>query len=362
MSADTPIPMQKGIKRMLSQKIADFVSVESFYRHPNLNQGLAPQPRPPFGQYNMAVHTPSPMQSLQRYNKSMPPTSEKLRVSTITAQGLLGVGLSINFKNVYENLQTADEPAHMAIQMIKYTDTSDGSSHQRGVHPRKHRVRVNKQGVVQTLRNQITIVMWLYDPSIEQLHHVSVKLFTNGRVHIAGLRDPELGPLVIQSIAKAIWNCGPENVHKMVGGGRGGGGDDPNNLDGDTHNSVVALPGLYMELEDARRYFSIIMVNSDFKVPFYIKCALLPPIIRASGSHAFYEQDTGAGVKVKFECHPHGENPKIITIMVCRTGSVIITGASSMAQVPIAYNYIRDILFEHRETLEFRICDPSKMV
>jgi hypothetical protein len=117
-----------------------------------------------------------------------------------------------------------------------------------------------------------------------------------------------------------------------------------------------------MELEDVRRYFSIIMVNSDFKVPFYIKCALLPPIIRASGSHAFYEQDTGAGVKVKFECHPPGENPKTITIMVCRTGSVIITGASSMAQVPIAYNYIRDILFEHRDTLESRICDPSKMV
>lgn len=291
----------------------------------------------------------------------MPPTSEKLRVSTITAQGLLGVGLSINFKNVYENLQVADEPAHMVIQMIKYTDTSDGSSHQRGVHPRKHRVRMNKQGVVQTLRNQITIVMWLYDPSIEQLHHVSVKLFTNGRIHIAGLRDPELGPFVIQSIANAIWSCGPENVQKMVGG-VGGDTNDTTTGDGGGSRNVVALPGLYVELEDARRYFSIIMVNSDFKVPFYIKCALLPPIIRASGSHAFYEQDTGAGVKVKFECHPPGENPKTITIMVCRTGSVIITGASSMAQVPIAYNYIRDILFEHRDTLESRICDPSKMV
>lgn len=285
----------------------------------------------------------------------MPPTSEKLRVSTITAQGMLGVGLTIDFKSIYENLQVADEPAHMVTQMIKYTDTSDGKCHQRGVHPRKHRiVKGALPKAEQTLRNQITIVKWLYDPSIDQLHHVSVKLFTNGRVHIAGLRDPDLGPLVVQSIAKAIWSTGPENVQKMVGGG--GGGDGAR-----SRKNVEGLPGLFMELEDARRHFSIIMVNSDFKVPFYIKCAMLPPIIRASGSHAFYEQDTGAGVKVKYECHPKGELPKTVTIMVCRTGSVIITGASSMAQVPIAYNYIRDILFEHRDTLEMKMCDPRKI-
>jgi hypothetical protein len=286
----------------------------------------------------------------------MPPTSEKLRVSTITAQGMLGVNLAINFKSVYENLHVVDEPSHMAIQMIKYTDTSDGSCHQRGVHPRKHRVlKSSLQKTEQTLRNQITIVMWLFDPTIDQLHHVSVKLFTNGRIHIAGLRDPELGPSVIQCIAQAIWNAGPENVQRMVGGGTIG-NDNTN-----TNTNVQVLPGLYLEMEDVRRHFSIIMVNSDFKVPFYIKCAMLPPIIRASGSYAFYEQDTGAGVKVKYQCHPVGENPKTVTIMVCRTGSIIITGASSMAQVPIAYNYIRDILFEHRDVIEMKVCDPRKV-
>jgi hypothetical protein len=233
--------------------------------------------------------------------------------------------------------------------MIKYTDISDGKCHQRGVHPRKCRV---VKGATpkkdQTLRNQITIVKWLYDQSIDRLHHVSVKLFTNGRIHIAGLRDPELGPLVVQSIANDIWSTGPDNVQKMVGGGGTGG-------------NVEGLPGLFIDLEDARRDFSIIMVNSDFKVPFFIKCAALPPIIRALGSHAFYEQDTGAGVKVKYECHPNGEKSKTVTIMVCRTGSVIITGASSMAQVPIAYNFIRDILFEYRDKLELKICDPRKV-
>eukprot|EP00798_Chlamydomonas_sp_ICE-L_P017290 gene17290-23601_t len=264
-------------------------------------------------------------------SKSMPPTCEHLRVSTITVQGLLGEGpLSVNFSALFEHLPLATEPAHLAFQMIKYKDCF-GSCVQRGIHP-KRRSRVNgksgggKKGKAEVLRNHITIVQWLVDPTLARLHHVSIKVFTNGRVHIAGLRDPALGHVVISSIVHAIKEClAAESIASPV-------------------KSLFTT-----EAEIAAR-FSIIMINSDFKVPFFIKCSRLSEVARRHvGMRCHYEQDNNAGVKIVYHCVPLcGAPTKDITIIVCRTGSVIITGANSMAHVPIAHQFIRDFLFENR--------------
>eukprot|EP00798_Chlamydomonas_sp_ICE-L_P001283 gene1283-32632_t len=231
--------------------------------------------------------------------KSMPPTSENLRVSTITAQGLLGEGLSVNFKALYEHLHLATEPAHLTFQMIKYKD-SFGACVQRGVHP-KRRSRVNgKKGKAEVLRNQITIVQWLFDPTLSLLHHVSIKLC---------------------SAAESI---------------------------------VTPVKCLFTSEDDIVSRFSIIMINSDFKVPFFIKCSRLSVVARRHvGLRCHYEQDNSAGVKIVYHCAPPcGAPSKDITIIVCRTGSVIITGANNMAQVPIAHQFIRDFLFENISEIE----------
>jgi hypothetical protein len=268
----------------------------------------------------------------------MPPTCEHLRVSTITAQGLLGEGLSVNFCALYEHLPLAAEPAHLAFQMVKYKD-SFGACVQRGSHPKKRRSRAKAE----VLRNQITIVQWLLDPALSLLHHVSIKVFTNGRVHIAGLRDPALGPVVISSIARAIRLCSAaESIVKPV-------------------TCLFATEYEHEHENIIASRFSIIMINCDFKVPFFIKCSRLSEVARRHvGLRCHYEQDNNAGVKIVFRCAPNcGAPTKDITIIVCRTGSVIITGSNSMAQLPLAHRFIRDFLFENRPEIELVLATTS---
>lgn len=263
-------------------------------------------------------------------SKAMPPTSERLRVSTITAQGRLGGdGIVVDFAQLFMFVPLVDTPSHLGFQMVKYRDPF-GCCHQRGEHP-KHRNAKSKKGMTETLRNQITVVQWLYDPSISQLHHVSVKIFANGRVHLAGLRDAELGPTVIASIASAIWTS--------------------------SSAAKIASPParLFISRNAAAEHFSLIMINSDFKVPFFLSCARLSIVAREHGLLCQYEQDNNAGVKLILPCAAaEGLPEKNITVIVCRTGSIIITGANDMRHVPIVHQFVRDFLLDHRSEIEMR--------
>jgi hypothetical protein len=263
-------------------------------------------------------------------SKAMPPTSEHLRISTITAQGRIGKdGITVDFAQLFMFVPLVDAPCHLGFQMVKYRDPF-GCCHQRGEHP-KHRNAKSKKKLTEALRNQITVVQWLHDPSISQLHHVSVKIFANGRVHLAGLRDAEMGPTVIASIASAIWTSAKA--------------------------AQIASPPsmLHIARAAASEHFSLIMINSDFKVPFYLSCARLSAVARENGLMCQYEQDNNAGVKLILPCAAAEDVPeKNITVIVCRTGSVIITGANDMRHVPLVHRFVRDFLFDHRSDVEIK--------
>lgn len=281
--------------------------------------------------------------STPRTNKSLPPTCETLRVSTITAQGSISDKKeNVCFRSFFENFPLVfndAERTHLSYEMIKYTDRTRGYC-QRGVHP-KHAKPKCKRGKtdpvlgstnssagckIETLRNQVTVVQWIYDENISKLHHVSIKVFTNGRIHIAGLRKVEHGIMVIRKLIETIRDLG------------------------DKCGIVTDISRLHT---DERNYdYSVIMINCDFKVPFMIKCRTLHQIVRSCGVKCHYEQDNKAGVKISYSVCVPDKPVKIVTIMVCRTGSVIMTGANDMDQLPIAHKFVKNLLYDHKKDIE----------
>lgn len=262
-------------------------------------------------------------------NKALPPTSETLRISTITAQGSIGDKQQVSFCSLFNNFPLTtcvEDRRHLAYEMVKYNDPVTGF-HQRGEHPKtsKTRKKAGAKSSTETLRNQITVVQWIYDDNISQLHHVSIKVFTNGRVHIAGLRKVELGIVVIRTLIETITRLG-----EACG--------------------IVSNP-LLLYREDTQFGYAVIMINCDFKVPFMIKCRVLHSIVRGYGVKCHYEQDNKAGIKISYTCVCPECPDKVITIMVCRTGSVIMTGSTSMHQLPVAYEFVKTLLFKHRDEI-----------
>jgi hypothetical protein len=262
--------------------------------------------------------------------KALPPTSETLRISTITAQGSIGDKQHVSFSSLFKHFpltSCVDDRRHLAYEMIKYNDPVTGFQ-QRGDHPKQTKKKAGSKSSTETLRNQITVVQWIYDDNISQLHHVSIKVFTNGRVHIAGLRKVELGIVVIRTLIETIEGLGEEC-------------------------GIVSDTAHLFKIDDDFNY-SVIMINCDFKVPFMIKCRLLHSIVRGYGVKCHYEQDNKAGIKISYNCicPDQPECPeKVITIMVCRTGSVIMTGATSIHHLPVAYEFVKTLLFKHKDEI-----------
>ena len=254
--------------------------------------------------------------------KSLPPTSETLRVSTITAHG--SIGQFVSLRSFFDHVPISAESCHLSYEMVKFRD-DDLEYHQRGAYPPSSRKR-SLEDQQRSLRNQATVLQCLHDANLSKLHYVSVKVFRNGAVHMAGLRTVEHGIDVIRQMIKTIKDIGEDA------------------------NIVPSLEGLHTS--DADFKYKVVMINSDFRVPFMIKCKQLHILIRRDyGIRCMYEQCNKAGVKIYYDCIAENSS-KTVTIMVCRTGSVIITGATSTEQLPLAKDFITNILYTHKLELE----------
>jgi TATA-box binding protein (TBP) (component of TFIID and TFIIIB) len=94
---------------------------------------------------------------------------------------------------------------------------------------------------------------------------------------------------------------------------------------------------------------NIEMINSDFETYFNINQTRLADILRTSPYNLFIKFDplNYPGVNIKYPCPMPEDNPKEISILVFRTGQVIITGGTCVTHLEYAYNFINDIFKTH---------------
>lgn len=94
------------------------------------------------------------------------------------------------------------------------------------------------------------------------------------------------------------------------------------------------------------------MINSDFNVHFYINQNVLANLLRNDPYNMFvkFNPSSYPGVNIKYDCklEPVGNNS---SILVFRTGRIIITGKINMDQLKESYNFINGILKKHYDLL-----------
>lgn len=136
----------------------------------------------------------------------------------------------------------------------------------------------------------------------------SVKVFYNGSMHVTGCTSPA----EFWEVATAVCNFMSDTVA-------------PQTTDG---SEVVCIQG-----------FDVQMINVNFGAGMELYLKGLRDTCAALGYMASYDADTYPGLNVKL---PIGE--RHVTVLLFKSGKVIITGAKTAAELDTAHRMITDVL------------------
>ena len=267
------------------------------------------------------------------------------KVSTITCN--VDIGVNIDLITLYENFTIGDKSNFIWIYYPKITDKEN----KRGVYPKKKR-NVKATSVKKTsFDNQVTV---LYKSS----NFPNLKIFKNGNIQLTGVKDEkDVSTIVNQIIAeiKEIYKTKPEISST------------------EDFNEKIGFFN-----------FHIRMINTDFKTycdkdnseKFLIRRKVLHKILMSDiyNNKCSFEPGKYHGVKIEFfwngkndkqdgicscsnYCFGKGRGKgdkdcKKITIAVFESGSVLITGGVSFAQIDDAYNYITSVFRSNKDEIK----------
>lgn len=264
-------------------------------------------------------------------------TPTTYRVSTITCNG--SVGCHINLHLFYEHVNLSEQ-----CNVGNFVWVEFGTSKSRGVYPKKRKTNMSDR---KSFDNQVTIIY-----KIDENYAPNLKVFRNGNIQMTGIRSPEDGKRMIENIANEIRRI----AHDV----------DP---------SIANVENI--QPSD----FKIRMINSDFAFEFRIRRKDLHTLLISNKYNTIssFQPGTYPGVKIQyfwneksknktghcecgFPCYGRGENGTIgsepfdgqckkVTISVFESGKILITGATSYAQIDEAYAYIVRVIQENVSTL-----------
>lgn len=253
------------------------------------------------------------------------------RVATITCNASIGtnVCLPIFFKHV----QIGED----AFVWSEY------GAQQRGMRPTSTRKRRARK----LFDNQVTVVYRLAEG-----YYPNVKLFTNGSIHMAGIRARGDGELIMTRVADEV-----RRIHRMCCG---------NEAHGIVDSVDAVKPG----------NFCMRMINCSMAFPYGIRRNKLHEVLgRSYGCLSSFQPQTYPGVKVMYyynssaapgsppgvcgcssKCLGRGSGSgegscKKVTIAVFDSGKALITGGNSFDQVDEAYAYICRVVSENAPQL-----------
>lgn len=247
------------------------------------------------------------------------------KISTITATA--SANSAIDIKLLYLHCDVNNNTS--VIVRAEYID-DDKNPVSRGIErPRKKRVNATTKKR-HRFDNQAT---FLVKP---KGYIINTKVFKNGNIQMTGVKAHEDGVACVEAIVDSLKSLCASGI------------------------SVAETPA-QMECVNYR----ICMINSDFRVPFKIhNNALQTYLNEESDIISIYEPCIYPGVKILFywnptkpcadgvcRCVPHCTRKsgtcKKITIAVFQSGSVIITGATTIPMLNDAYAYISTSLLKN---------------
>lgn len=259
----------------------------------------------------------------------------KYRVSTITCNG--SVHTHIDLHKFYEHVKLSEDCSIGNFVWIEF-----GPQHSKGIYPKKRKSNMADR---KSFDNQVTVIYKIRDE-----YAPNMKIFRNGNVQMTGIRCPEDGKRMIEIVANEIIRIA-------------------NDLD----------PTIANVDEIDASDFKIRMINSDFAFPFRIRRKDLHSMLISNQYNTIssFQPGTYPGVKIQYfwnekstnksghcecnrPCYGRGENSvvgtepfdgqcKKVTISVFESGKILITGATSYAQIDEAYAYIVKVIQENVE-------------
>ena len=183
--------------------------------------------------------------------------------------------------------------------------------------------------------NQVTVV--LQCPIRKNL--INVKVFHNGGIQMTGVKTIEQGQQAQQNVVNMIRGMIEEGY----------------------------------EIADKTllrcQSFRVCLINSDHRLGFEIRRDKFMDILASQYPHlrCNFEPCKYPGVVIHFPCQPDNDNEeltkgcckggpgpgsKIVTIIIFRSGCVIITGAKTYEQLEAAYTTLNNIVYTHRSEIE----------
>jgi TATA-box binding protein (TBP) (component of TFIID and TFIIIB) len=193
-------------------------------------------------------------------------TPRKCTISTMTLCGKLDS--EINVKHVFDTLKNAD--------IYTYGITV----------PMEKPLKKGKSGTAD-FYNQMEV----------KAGTVSIKLFSNGSIHLTGGKSP---------------------IHFM-----------------DIMDRVCMALGMVMDETPALESASIEMINANFSAARILPLSVLRKALEDAGHAASYDPESYAGINAKIAVHA-----QVVTVVIFTTGSIIITGAKSPEHVSNVYNAV----------------------
>lgn len=252
------------------------------------------------------------------------------RISTITCNGTVGCGINLDLLYRHTRIAVNGEPSGFVWAEF-------GTFNNRGTYPKKRKTSMTNR---KSFDNQVTVIYKVHNG-----YAPNIKVFRNGNIQMTGIRTPDDGIMMINMIAKEV-----EYIAKEL---------DP----------TIA------KVEDiSPGDFKIRMINSDFSFDFKIRRKDLHMLLISNTYNTIssFQPGTYPGVKIQYfwnersinksghceclrPCHGRGENAvvgtepydgqcKKVTISVFESGKILITGATSYAQIDEAYAYIVKVI------------------
>jgi len=226
-------------------------------------------------------------------------------VSVSTTGVTFELGVVVNLKYIFK--------------LVKLNDILVGMKYKNEV---KQTEEVNMKISEKTFNNQLTMKL-----KIAEEKFVSVKIFLNGSIQIAGSKS-------IEQINKSI-ECLLKILKKRY---------FVESLNEEIH--------LVESFNFAIKDFKINMINSNFYVNYKINIENLYPLVTKRGVKARFEPLSHRCVNIKFVPESNKDTDKPISIFVFESGSIIITGARNGNNIKAAYEFIMNVLDENSLTVK----------
>ena len=279
------------------------------------------------------------------------------RISTITCNANVGNNININLGILFDNLNVIENVAESGDKGVVWVQfMKNGTDASKGVYPKKRRKSKKNTMKKNRFDNQVTVIYKFSDKYIP-----NVKIFKNGNIQLTGIKDVKDTEHIVNHIINDITTI-------------------YNNID----KTIIVNPEPDYVLDLKYQNFKIRMINTDFKV--YHDPELKNGFeIRRKEIHKLFINDEHnnkcsfqpgiyQGVKLEYFWNIHNKNKngicscpkycygkgtgqnlgecKKVTGALFESGSVLITGGITFAQVDETYKYICDFLEKHKNIIK----------